>query len=300
MATNNTPLADELSATMKLRMELDNAVFSHPKQPVVLAVANQKGGVGKTTTTVNLAVALAQAGLSVLVIDSDPQGNCSTALGVEHHSGIPSTYEVLIGENSIRQVTVACPESENLAVCPATIDLSGAELDLSARERREYVLHEAITGYLSESPDTEVVLIDCPPSLGLLTINAFAAADQVLVPIQAEYYALEGLGMLLNTINKIRDFLNPRLHIGAILLTMFDKRTNLATEVGKEIFQYFPNELLGTPIPRSVKLSEAPSFGTSIFAHDPRGIAALSYRKAALELSQRLTQYAETKTGLEG
>lgn len=300
MATNNTPLADELSATMKLRMELDNAVFSHPKQPVVLAVANQKGGVGKTTTTVNLAVALAQAGLSVLVIDSDPQGNCSTALGVEHHSGIPSTYEVLIGENSIRQVTVACPESENLAVCPATIDLSGAELDLSARERREYVLHEAITGYLSERPDTEVVLIDCPPSLGLLTINAFAAADQVLVPIQAEYYALEGLGMLLNTINKIRDFLNPRLHIGAILLTMFDKRTNLATEVGKEIFQYFPNELLGTPIPRSVKLSEAPSFGTSIFAHDPRGIAALSYRKAALELSQRLTQYAETKTGLEG
>lgn len=281
-------------------MELDNAVFSHPKQPVVLAVANQKGGVGKTTTTVNLAVALAQAGLSVLVIDSDPQGNCSTALGVEHHSGIPSTYEVLIGENSISQVTVACPESENLAVCPATIDLSGAELDLSARERREYVLHEAITGYLSERPDTEVVLIDCPPSLGLLTINAFAAADQVLVPIQAEYYALEGLGMLLNTINKIRDFLNPRLHIGAILLTMFDKRTNLATEVGKEIFQYFPNELLGTPIPRSVKLSEAPSFGTSIFAHDPRGIAALSYRKAALELSQRLTQYAETKTGLEG
>lgn len=300
MATNNTPLADELSATMKLRMELDNAVFSHPKQPVVLAVANQKGGVGKTTTTVNLAVALAQAGLSVLVIDSDPQGNCSTALGVEHHSGIPSTYEVLIGENSISQVTVTCPESENLAVCPATIDLSGAELDLSARERREYVLYEAITGYLSERPDTEVVLIDCPPSLGLLTINAFAAADQVLVPIQAEYYALEGLGMLLNTIDKIRDFLNPRLHIGAILLTMFDKRTNLATEVGKEIFQYFPNELLGTPIPRSVKLSEAPSFGTSIYAHDPRGIAALSYRKAALELSQRLTQYAETKTGLEG
>lgn len=299
MANNSTPLADELSATMKLRMELDSAVFSHPQHPVVLTIANQKGGVGKTTTTVNLAVALAQAGINVLVIDSDPQGNCSTALGVEHHTGIASTYEVLLGQKRLSEVIVPCPESPNLQVCPATIDLSGAELDLSAQERREFVLDEALRSYLAEKSETEVVLIDCPPSLGLLTINAFAAADQVLVPIQAEYYALEGLGMLLNTINKIRDFLNPRLHIGAILLTMFDKRTNLATEVGKEIFQYFPNELLGTAIPRSVKLSEAPSFGTSIFSHDPRGIAALSYRKAAWELAKRLYDFTSVTTSEE-
>lgn len=290
MAVNNTPLADELSATAKLRAELENAVFPKPKKPVVIAVANQKGGVGKTTTTVNLAVALAQGGLNVLVIDSDPQGNCSTAFGVEHHTGIDSTYEVLIGEKELAQVLVGCEESANLRVCPATIDLSGAELDLSAKQRREFVLKGALDQYLTEHPKTHVVLIDCPPSLGLLTINAFAAADQVLVPIQAEYYALEGLGMLLNTVNKIRDYLNPNLHIGTILLTMFDKRTNLATEVGKEIYQYFPNELLGTAIPRSVKLSEAPSFGTSIFAHDPRGIAALSYKKAALELAKRLAK----------
>lgn len=293
MATSKTPLADELSATAKLRAEMDNAVFKKPARPVVLAVANQKGGVGKTTSTVNMAVALAQGGLNVLVIDSDPQGNCSTALGVEHHTGIDSTYEVLIGEKQLSEVIVPCAESVNLKVCPATIDLSGAELDLSAQPRREFVLAEALESYFKEYPQTHVVLIDCPPSLGLLTINAFVAADQVFVPIQAEYYALEGLGMLLNTINKIKEFLNPKLHIGAILLTMFDKRTNLATEVGKEIFEYFPNELLGTAIPRSVKLSEAPSFGTSIFSHDPRGIAALSYKKAALELSKRL--YTATK-----
>ncbi|MCS4485136.1 AAA family ATPase [Gleimia sp. 6138-11-ORH1] len=290
VAGNNTPLADELSATAKLRAELAEAVFPKPKQPTVIAVANQKGGVGKTTTTVNLAVALAKGGLNVLVVDLDPQGNCSTALGVEHHSGISSTYEVLIGENSLAEVLVDCAESENLKVCPATIDLSGAELDLSAQQRREFVLKEALDVYLAVNPETHVVLIDCPPSLGLLTINAFAASDQVLVPIQAEYYALEGLGMLLNTVNKIRDYLNPQLHIGTILLTMFDKRTNLASEVGKEIFQYFPQELIGTAIPRSVKLSEAPSFGTSIFGHDPRGIAALSYQKAALELANRLAK----------
>ncbi|WP_040313034.1 ParA family protein [Gleimia coleocanis] len=288
MATSKTPLADELSATAKLRAELDSAVFAKPSRPVVLAVANQKGGVGKTTSTVNVAVALAQGGLNVLVIDSDPQGNCSTALGIEHHTGIDSTYEALIGEKTLAEVTLPCAEAPTLRVCPATIDLSGAELDLSAKERREFVLATALEEYFASYPETHVVLIDCPPSLGLLTINAFAAADQVFVPIQAEYYALEGLGMLLNTINKIRDFLNPKLEIGSILLTMFDKRTNLATEVGKEIYQYFPQQLLGTAIPRSVKLSEAPSFGTSIFSHDPRGIAALSYKKAALELADRL------------
>lgn len=294
MTASSTPLAEQIAAVARARAELEHAVFPRPAKPIVLAVANQKGGVGKTTSTVNLAVALAQAGMSVIVIDSDPQGNASTALGVEHRSGTPSTYNVLTGEKTLAECLVPCPEADSLQVCPATIDLSGAELELAATTQREFILHRAIGDYLSVNRDVDVMMVDCPPSLGLLTLNALVAADRVVVPIQAEYYALEGLSMLIQTINRIREYLNPRLMIGAIMLTMFDRRTNLSAEVAAELREYFPDLVLETVIPRSVKLSEAPSFGTSIFGHEARGAAAVAYKKAALELAERIAKVDET------
>lgn len=293
MSTGSTPLADELARAAQERARLENAKFPKLPHPLVVAVANQKGGVGKTTSTVNLSVALAQAGLSVMVIDSDPQGNASTALGIEHTQGTPSTYDVSSGNLSLAECLQPCPEVETLQVCPATIDLSGAELELSSLTQREFVLRRAVKDYMSVHRNVDVILIDCPPSLGLLTLNAFVAANEVLVPIQAEYYALEGLSMLIHTIEKIRDYLNPDLSIGAILLTMFDRRTNLSAEVASEIKKYFPDTVLESYIPRSVKLSEAPSFGVSIFSHDPRGQAAVAYKGAALELAQRWADVGE-------
>lgn len=288
MTATSAPLADQIAATVRARAELEKAVFPHPKKPQVLAIANQKGGVGKTTTAVNLAVALAKAGLSVLAIDADPQGNASTALGIEHRVGTASTYDVLTGDKRLVECVYQSPEVNNLLACPATIDLSGAELELAARTRREYILADAIEEYLAVTRDVELILIDCPPSLGLLTLNALVAADHVVVPIQAEYYALEGLSMLMQTIHRIQEYLNPRLEIQAILLTMFDRRTNLSAEVAAELREYFPDKVLDTVIPRSVKLSEAPSFGMSIFGHDPRGVAAVAYSWAALEIAKRL------------
>ncbi|MDO5033825.1 MAG: AAA family ATPase [Actinomycetaceae bacterium] len=287
MTTGSSPLAEELARVASARAALENVVFPRPPRPLVAAVANQKGGVGKTTSVVNLSVALAQAGLSVIVIDSDPQGNASTALGIEHHQGTPSTYDVLSGSMSLEECLQPCGEAEKLLVCPATIDLSGAELELSSVTQREFVLRRAIKDYLAVHRDVDVILIDCPPSLGLLTLNSFVAADQVIVPIQTEYYALEGLSMLVGTVEKIRDYLNPDLRIGGILLTMFDRRTNLSAEVAEEIRHYFPGVVLETPIPRLVKISEAPSFGVSIFGHDPRGQGAVAYKAAAYELSLR-------------
>lgn len=293
MTASLTPLAEQIAATARARAELEHATFPRPAKPTVLAVANQKGGVGKTTSTVNLAVALAQTGMSVIVIDSDPQGNASTALGVEHRSGTPSTYNVLTGEMTLADCLAPCPEAETLKVCPATIDLSGAELELAATTQREFILHRAIADYLAVHRDVDVIMVDCPPSLGLLTLNALVAADRVVVPIQAEYYALEGLSMLIQTINRIREYLNPRLMIGAIMLTMFDRRTNLSAEVAAELRNYFPELVLETVIPRSVKLSEAPSFGISIFGHEARGAAAVAYKKAALELAERIAKVEE-------
>lgn len=287
MTTGSSPLADEIARSASLRAQLEGVVFPHPQRPLVVAVANQKGGVGKTTSVVNLSVALAQAGLSVVVIDSDPQGNASTALGVDHRPGTPSTYDVLSSAMSLAECLHACEESENLLVCPATIDLSGAELELSTVEGREFVLCRAIKDFLAVNRGVDVVLIDCPPSLGLLTLNSFVAADQVIVPIQTEYYALEGLSMLVNTVERIKNYLNPGLTIGAILLTMYDRRTNLSSEVAAEIKRYFPGVVLENYIPRLVKLSEAPSFGTSIFGHDPRGQGAVAYKAAAYELVSR-------------
>ncbi|MDR3107274.1 MAG: ParA family protein, partial [Bifidobacteriaceae bacterium] len=257
-----------------------------------MAVANQKGGVGKTSTAVNLAAALAAGGLRALVVDIDPQGNASTALGVEHHTDVVSTYEVLLGGRAMVDGIVPCAAQPGLWCLPATIDLSGAEIELVNEPKREYRLHEAIGDLRRHlrrvgQPSLDYVIIDCPPSLGLLTLNAFVGAKEVLIPIQCEYYALEGLSQLLRTIELVRDALNPELAVSAILLTMYDARTNLAHDVVREVKQHFPAEVMTTTIPRSVRIAEAPGFGQTVITYDPNSTGALAYLEAALELSER-------------
>jgi chromosome partitioning protein len=264
-----------------------------------IAVANQKGGVGKTTTTVNLAVALAELGMRVLVLDLDPQGNCSTALGVEHRRGTPSSYDALVDGTPLVDVAAPSPESERLLVVPATIDLAGAEIELVsvvARENRlrravhahPGVVREGAAGTPASSGDRiDYVLVDCPPSLGLLTLNALVAADELLLPIQTEYYALEGVGQLVETVELVRTNLNPALHVSTVLLTMFDARTRLSAGVADEVRSYFGERVLRTAIPRSVRVSEAPSYGQSVITYDPTSPGALCYREAARELALR-------------
>jgi chromosome partitioning protein len=272
-----------------------------PVRPRVLALANQKGGVGKTTTTVNLAAALAQAGLRVLVVDNDPQGNASTALGIEHHSEVPSTYDVLVEGEPLADVVQACPDIENLWCAPATIDLAGAEIELVSLVARESRLQKAVATYLDDqkkagSEPLDYILVDCPPSLGLLTVNAFVAAREVLIPIQCEYYALEGLSQLLRNIELIKGHLNPSLRVSTILLTMYDGRTRLSSQVADEVRAHFPTEVLRTTVPRSVRISEAPSHGQTVMTYDPASSGALSYLEAARELAE---QVLEAGTQLE-
>lgn len=252
----------------------------------LVAVANQKGGVGKTTSVVNLAAALAEAGRSVLVIDLDPQGNASTALGVDHRSGVTGSYELLIGTAELSDAIVACPDISGVSVVPATIDLAGAEIELVSVVAREYRLQKTLKG-LSGVGNPDIVLIDCPPSLGLLTLNALVAADEVLIPIQCEYYALEGLGQLLTTVELVREHLNPDVEVTAILLTMADARTRLSAQVAEEVRGHFGRAVLGTAIPRAVRLSEAPSHGQTVLTYDPTSPAAEAYRAAAVEFDQR-------------
>ncbi|QOC27355.1 ParA family protein [Microbacterium hominis] len=254
----------------------------------ILTVSNQKGGVGKTTTTVNIAAALASLGARVLVIDLDPQGNASTALGVPHSADIPSVYDVLIDEFPLAEIIQTSPESPNLLCAPSTIHLAGAEIELVSQVAREHRLRTAIEDYLAQADERlDFILIDCPPSLGLLTINAFTAAGELLIPIQCEYYALEGLSQLLGSVRMIQKHLNPRLHLSTILLTMYDGRTRLAQQVADEVRQHFAREVLHTVIPRSVRVSEAPSFGQTVIAYDGQSAGAVSYREAAVELVQR-------------
>lgn len=286
----STPLLSQIEQNMRDRKMLEGATFGRPARTRVIAVANQKGGVGKTTSAVNLAVGLATGGLKVLVIDADAQGNASSALGIEHPAGTPSTYDVLIEGAPLVEVLQECPDVEGLRVCPATIDLSGAEIELVDLSRREFRLAEAVKGFLSVTRDVDVVLIDCPPSLGLVTLNVMVAADEVLIPIQTEYYALEGLSQLWSTIERIRTDLNPKLRVATMLLTMCDRRTKLSEEVEAEVRAHFPALTLETVIPRSVRISEAPSHAQSVITYDPRNAGALAYRKAALELSHRLAQ----------
>jgi chromosome partitioning protein len=274
------------------QVRLDGLVFPHPEHTRVIAVANQKGGVGKTTSAVNLAAALALGGLRVLVIDSDPQGNASTALGVEHHAGVESIYEVLHAQTGIADAIYQCQGGDGLFCVPATIDLSGIEIELVSMNARESRLRNAIDAYLSQchathQPMPDYIIIDCPPSLGLLTLNAFVAAREVLIPIQCEYYALEGLSQLLANIDRIRASLNGELYVSAILMTMFDSRTKLAQDVVNEVTTHFPQEVLATTIPRSVRVSEAPGYQQTVVTYDPHSTGALAYRQAAYELTQR-------------
>ena len=284
----DTPLARELSEITRRRQALAAEALPLPEKTRVLTVANQKGGVGKTTTTVNLAAALARNGARVLVIDLDPQGNASTALGIEHRSDTISVYEVIINDEPMSNVVQKSPEFAALYCLPATIHLAGAEIELVSMVAREQRLRTALERFLSESEETyHYVFIDCPPSLGLLTINAFVAAQEVLIPIQCEYYALEGLSQLLNNIKLIERHLNPVLVVSTILLTMYDGRTNLANQVAQDVRDHFPDQVLATLIPRSVRISEAPSYGQSVISYDASSPGSLSYLEAAAEIARR-------------
>ncbi|MBO0812752.1 MAG: ParA family protein [Microlunatus sp.] len=257
-----------------------------PPETRIMVVANQKGGVGKTTTAVNLAAALAMGGLSVLVVDMDPQGNASTALGVEHLQGTRGTYEVLIDGEEIVDLLVDSPEAPNLKVLPATVDLAGAEIELVSVVARENKLKRALRSYLTDHP-TDYVLLDCPPSLGLLTLNALVAAGEVLIPIQCEYYALEGVSQLVTTIDLVTAELNEGLRVSTVLLTMFDGRTRLSSQVADEVRAYFGEQTLPTVIPRSVRISEAPSYGQTVLTYHPDSAGAVSYLEAAHEIARR-------------
>lgn len=288
-----TPLADQLADETRRRLALDQAVLPLPENTRVFTISNQKGGVGKTTSAVNLAAALARAGAHVLVVDLDPQGNASTALGVDHRSELRSVYEVLVSDLPIADVVQKSTEHENLDCVPATIHLAGAEIELVSLVAREQRLRRALDAHLAamERP-YDYVFIDCPPSLGLLTINAFVAAREVLIPIQCEYYALEGLSQLLSNIELIERHLNPELRLTTILLTMYDSRTNLAQQVAQDVRDHFPTQTLDTIIPRSVRVSEAPSYGQSVISYDFASTGSLSYREAAAEIAWRGAQDA--------
>lgn len=301
----SSPLMREILDLTHRRKNLAQATVPLPEKTRIFTVSNQKGGVGKTTTTVNVAAALAKSGARVLVIDLDPQGNASTALGVDHHAEIPSIYDVLIDDFPLADVVQKSPEFDTLYCAPSTIHLAGAEIELVSQVAREHRLRTALEQFVSEAEDPfHYVFIDCPPSLGLLTINAFVAAKEVLIPIQAEYYALEGLSQLLNSIHMIQKHLNPPLRLSTILLTMYDGRTNLAHQVADDVRAHFPVEVLTTVIPRAVRISEAPSFGQTVISHDPSGVGSISYLEAAAEIANRYAESAETQhstaTPLEG
>lgn len=263
-----------------------------PRNTRVLTVANQKGGVGKTTSTVNLAAALAMGGLRVLVIDLDPQGNASTALGVDHHSeGVEGMFEVLVEDKPFSEVLVRVAGFDQLECAPATLDLAGAEIQLVPMVAREHRLRRSLNRLLADRENAgqrfDYVLIDCPPSLGLLTLNALVAAQELLIPIQCEYYALEGVTQLLRTLGLVTEHLNEKLVLSTVLLTMYDGRTRLAADVAANVRNNFPEAVLSAAIPRSVRISEAPSYGQTVMTYDPLSPGAIAYLEAARELAER-------------
>jgi chromosome partitioning protein len=261
-----------------------------PLKTRIFTVANQKGGVGKTTTAVNIAAALAMGGLKVLVIDLDPQGNACTALGVDRNE-IPGMYEVLVNDLPLSEVVTKVAGFPHLECAPADISLAGAEINMVSFVSREARLKLALDKFLSEREASgariDYVLIDCPPSLGLLTVNALTSAEEVLVPIQCEYYSLEGLTLLLQTLSQVQKMLNQRVRISTIVLTMFDSRTRLANDVANSVRQHFPNELIDIPIPRAVRVSEAPSFNQTVMTYDAASPGAVAYMGVAREIARR-------------
>jgi chromosome partitioning protein len=285
-ASADTPIARAAQAAVVARS--GGQMWPRPSSCRIITIANQKGGVGKTTTAVNLAASLAMHGARVLVVDLDPQGNASTALDVEHHSGIRSVYNVLVDGEPLSSVVRPVAGFPHLYCAPAAIDLAGAEIELVPLVAREARLSRAVGSY--DTSNLDYLFIDCPPSLGLLTVNALVAAPEVLIPIQCEYYALEGLEQLLRTVELVRSHLNPTLAVTAILLTMYDGRTRLASQVADEVREHFGGIVLGSVIPRSVRVSEAPSYGQSVMTYDPGSSGAVAYLEAARELAQRNLQ----------
>jgi chromosome partitioning protein len=256
----------------------------------IFTVANQKGGVGKTTTAVNVAAALAMGGLKVLVIDLDPQGNACTALGVDRNDG-PGMYEVLVEEKPLKDVVKKVVGFPDLECAPANAELAGAEIAMVNFVAREQILKLALQDLIEERATRneryDYIIIDCPPSLGLLTVNALTTAEEVLVPIQCEYYSLEGISLLMETLQKIKRALNPRVRVSTIVLTMYDSRTRLANDVAADVRAHFPQELIDIPIPRAVRISEAPSFRQTVMTYDASSPGAVAYMQVAREIATR-------------
>jgi chromosome partitioning protein len=279
-------MADEVSRETPAKVvgvrRLKEAM-AKPTSTRIFTVANQKGGVGKTTTTVNIAAAMAMGGLRVLVIDLDPQGNASTALGVEHRDSA-GVYEVLMGNTSMSEVVKKVVGFPALDCVSSNTSLANAEINLVSMVARELQLKAAID---EVSANYDYIFIDCPPSLGLLTINAFAASKELLIPIQTEYYALEGLSQLLETYSVVKKRLNPNLNLSTIVLTMFDSRTRLSNDVAANVRSHFPNELIDIPIPRAVRVSEAPSYNQTVMTYDPLSPGAIAYMQVAREIAER-------------
>jgi len=281
----DTPIARAAEAAVGVRGATEREAWPRPQRCRIMTIANQKGGVGKTTSAVNLAASLSQHGLRVLVVDLDPQGNASTALDVDHHVGQDSVYNALVEERPLSEIVTEVAGMPGLFCVPATIDLAGAEIELVPMVARESRLSRSIEQL--DVSNLDYVLIDCPPSLGLLTVNALVAAAEVLIPIQCEYYALEGLEQLLRTVELVRAHLNSGLRVTTILLTMYDGRTRLATQVAEDVRSHFGDVVLQTIIPRSVRVSEAPSYGQSVITYDPASSGAIAYAEAARELAYR-------------
>jgi len=249
----------------------------------IISIVNQKGGVGKTTTAINLAAYLAYLGKFVLLIDLDPQGNASSGIGIDYKKIEQGVYHPLVGGISLKEVIVPS-EVDGLRVAPATVDLAGARVELVNLETREFKLHEAL---LETRNDYDYIIIDCPPSLCLLTVNGLVASEEVLIPVQTEYYALEGLSQLLNTINLVQDSLKPDLKVLGAVMTMYDDRNKLSSDIFNELYQYFPNKIFRTVVPRNVRLAEAPSFGKSILHYDKKSSGGKAYERLAREILEQ-------------